>query len=66
MVILLHALVAAAPIVPALMIQYLVLQHRLPWVRGTQVSIVVALIILIAMFATVRTRYGLRMLRSSP
>jgi len=59
----LHALVAAASIVPALMIQYLVLQHRLPWNRATLISLGVAAVLAIATALTLRARTGLGMLR---
>jgi len=38
-VVILHSILAAAPLVPALMIQYLVLQHRLPWTRANGISV---------------------------
>jgi 4-amino-4-deoxy-L-arabinose transferase-like glycosyltransferase len=45
----LHSSVAAAPLVPALMIQYLVLQHRLPWGRAAAISAGFALILAIGL-----------------
>ncbi len=50
--ILLHSLLAAAPLVPALMIQYIVLQRHLPWNRGTRASCVLAGMLAIAIAAT--------------
>jgi 4-amino-4-deoxy-L-arabinose transferase-like glycosyltransferase len=59
----LHAVVAAAPIVPAVMIQYIVLQHRLPWGKAAAVSITFAALVAVAVAFTLRTHLGLRMLR---
>ena len=59
----LHGLIAAAPVVPALMIGYLVVQHRLPWGKGTAVASAVALILASGIVFTLRSRLGLRMLR---
>lgn len=50
--VLLHSTLAAAPLVPALMIQYIVFQHRLPWNRGTRVSCVLAGMLAVAIAAT--------------
>jgi len=58
-VVILHSMVAAAPIVPALMIQYLVLQHRLPWGRAAGISFAFASILAIALVFTLRSRIGL-------
>ena len=59
----LHALVAAAPIVPAMLIGYLVVQHRLPGGRPLLVALVVALIVCAAVALTLNSRMHLRMLR---
>lgn len=59
----LHGAVAAAPVIPALMIVYLITQHRLPWGKGTEIAIVVALILAGGIVITLRGRLGLRMLR---
>ena len=61
--VILHAMVAAAPIVPAILIQYIVLQHRLPWGKATAVSITFAALATVAVAFTLRTQLGLRMLR---
>jgi 4-amino-4-deoxy-L-arabinose transferase-like glycosyltransferase len=58
-----HALVAAAPVVPALMIGYLVVQRRLPWGRGTAIASAVAMILAAGIVFTLRSKFGLRMLR---
>jgi 4-amino-4-deoxy-L-arabinose transferase-like glycosyltransferase len=59
----LHSVVAAAPVVPALMIGYLMVQHHLPWGKGTIIALAIALILAAGVFVTVRGRWGLRMLR---
>ncbi len=59
----LHAVVAAALVVPALMIQYLLLQHRLPWNKATIVSTIVALLIALAILFSIRRPAGLVWLR---
>lgn len=58
-----HSVVAAAPIVPALMIQYLVLQHRLPWGKATVISLSVAAVLAIGIAVSLRTKLGLSSLR---
>jgi len=59
----LHSMVAAAPIAPALMIQYLLVQHRFPWGRGGTVAAAVALAVAIGMAATLSRTSGLPLLR---
>ncbi|MBV8052852.1 MAG: glycosyltransferase family 39 protein, partial [Acidobacteriaceae bacterium] len=61
--VILHSIVAAAPIVPALMIQYLVLQHRLPWGRASAVSFAFAAIVALAIALTLRSRIGVSGIR---
>jgi 4-amino-4-deoxy-L-arabinose transferase-like glycosyltransferase len=58
-----HAIVAAAPVVPALMIVYLITQHHLPWGKGTAIAVGVALILAGGIAFTLRSKLGLRMLR---
>jgi 4-amino-4-deoxy-L-arabinose transferase-like glycosyltransferase len=58
-----HSIVAAASIVPALMIQYIVMQHRLPWGRAAAISISFAIVLAVAIAATLRTKAGLGALR---
>ena len=58
----LHALIAAAPLVPALNIAYLVLQHRLPWGRGTIVASAIALALAVGIAVTLAGKLGLRLL----
>jgi 4-amino-4-deoxy-L-arabinose transferase-like glycosyltransferase len=57
-VVILHSIVSAAPIVPALMIQYLVLQHRLPWGKAATISLAFAAVLAIGLAATLRSRLG--------
>jgi 4-amino-4-deoxy-L-arabinose transferase-like glycosyltransferase len=59
----LHALVASAPIVPALLIAYLVTEHRLPSGRPMLLAVGVAFLLCAAIAVTLVTRLGLRMLR---
>jgi 4-amino-4-deoxy-L-arabinose transferase-like glycosyltransferase len=58
-----HALVAAFPVVPALMIPYILLQRRLPLTAGTIIACVVALVLAIGIAATLLSKLGLRWLR---
>jgi len=58
-----HAIVAAAPIVPALMIQYIVLQHRLPWGKAAAISVTFAAVLAIGIAITLRTKLGFSALR---
>ena len=57
-----HSVVAAAPLIPALMIASLLSQRRLPSGVGTAVAAVIALLIAIGMAVTLRSRLGLRLL----
>jgi len=59
----LHAVVAAAPIVPALLIAYAVWQHRLPAGRPMFVALAIAFVLCAAIALTLVSRLGLRMLR---
>jgi 4-amino-4-deoxy-L-arabinose transferase-like glycosyltransferase len=59
----LHALLAAAPIVPALLIAYLITQHRLPGGRSMLGALVVAFVLCAGIALTVVRKNGLRMLR---
>ncbi len=58
----LHALVAAAPLVPALNIAYLVLQHRLPWGAATMIASAIALALAVGIAITLAGKLGLRLL----
>jgi 4-amino-4-deoxy-L-arabinose transferase-like glycosyltransferase len=59
----LHGLVAAAPVVPALMIGYVVVQRHLPWGIGTEIASAIAIILAGGIVFTLRSKLGLRMLR---
>lgn len=59
----LHAVVATAPIVPAMLIAYLVTQHRLPSGKPLIIAIAIAMVLCIAVAATLSSRLHLRMLR---
>ncbi|HEV2729011.1 MAG TPA: glycosyltransferase family 39 protein [Terriglobales bacterium] len=59
----LHSIVAAAPIVPAMMLPFIIFQHRIPWGRWAAVSIAFAAVLAIGITLTLRSHAGLRMLR---
>ncbi|MGB7603561.1 MAG: glycosyltransferase family 39 protein [Candidatus Sulfotelmatobacter sp.] len=59
----LHALFAAAPIVPALLIAYLITQHRLPGGQPVLVALSVAFMLSVGIAFTLVRKNGLRMLR---
>jgi len=59
----LHALVAAAPIVPSLLIAYVVTQHRLSAGRPMLVALAIAFVLCAAIVLTLASRLRLRMLR---
>jgi 4-amino-4-deoxy-L-arabinose transferase-like glycosyltransferase len=59
----LHALVASAPIVPAMLIGYIVMKHKLPGGRPLLFALAVALVVCIAIALTLFSRLRLRMLR---
>jgi 4-amino-4-deoxy-L-arabinose transferase-like glycosyltransferase len=61
--VILHALVAAAPIVPALLIAYLTMQHRLPDGRPMLAALGVAFLLCAGIALTLVRKTGLRMLR---
>ena len=61
--IVMHALFAAAPIVPALLIAYLVTQRRLPGGQPMLVALAVAFILCAGIAPTLARENGLRMLR---
>lgn len=58
----LHALTAAALLVLALNVAYLVVQHRLSWGRGTIVATAIALALAIGIAVTLAGKLGLRLL----
>jgi 4-amino-4-deoxy-L-arabinose transferase-like glycosyltransferase len=59
----LHALVAAAPIVPALLMAYLITQHRFPGGQPMLVALGVAFVLCAGIALTLVRKTGLRMLR---
>jgi 4-amino-4-deoxy-L-arabinose transferase-like glycosyltransferase len=59
----LHSVAGVAPLVPALLIQFLLLQQRLPGGRPLIFASCVAAAVAIAMVITLRSALGLRMLR---
>jgi 4-amino-4-deoxy-L-arabinose transferase-like glycosyltransferase len=63
LLIVLHSMVAGLPVVAALMMQYIVLQHRLPWGRAAAISFALAAALAAGIAATLRRQFGLRVLR---
>jgi 4-amino-4-deoxy-L-arabinose transferase-like glycosyltransferase len=59
----LHALVAATPILPALVLSYLINQHHLPVGEPRLVAVVVAAVVCVGIALTLVSRAGFRMLR---
>jgi 4-amino-4-deoxy-L-arabinose transferase-like glycosyltransferase len=59
----LHSVAAAAPLIPALLIQFLILQQRLPGGTPLIFASSVAGVIAIGLILTLRSSLGLRMLR---
>lgn len=60
---LLHGIVAAAPIVPAALVGYIVTQHHLPAGKPTYIAFAVAISICCLIALTLTRKTGLRMLR---
>ena len=63
LLIVLHSVVAALPVVAALMMQYIVFHHTLPWNRATAISAGFAAVLAIGIVLTLRRPLGLRVLR---
>ena len=59
----LHALVASAPIVPAVLLGFVVSENRFPAGRPMRFAVVVALVVCVAIALTLMSRFRLRMLR---
>ncbi len=59
----LHSVVAALPVVAALMMQYIVFHHSLPWGRATAISAGFAAVLAVGIMLTLRRPTGLRLLR---
>jgi len=58
-----HALVASAPIVPAVLIGFAITEHRLPFGRPMLFAIAISLVVCVAIVVTLVGRLRLRMLR---
>jgi 4-amino-4-deoxy-L-arabinose transferase-like glycosyltransferase len=58
-----HPLPACAPLVPAVLIRYVVVEHRLPAGRPMLIALAVAFVLCAAIALTLVSRAGLRMLR---
>ncbi len=63
LLIVLHALLASAPIVPALLVTYLITQHRLPGGQPMLVALAIAFVLCVGIALTLAGKSGLRMLR---
>ncbi len=61
--VILHSIVAAAPMFAGLMIQYLVMEHHVPWGRATPISLAFAAILAVGILVTLRTQMGFGALR---
>src|ERR1700722_23988 len=61
--IVLHAVLASAPFVPALLLAYIVTQHRMPGGRPMLIALGAAFILFAGIAVTLSSRAGLRMLR---
>jgi 4-amino-4-deoxy-L-arabinose transferase-like glycosyltransferase len=59
----LHALVASAPIVPAVLVGFIVSEHRLPAGRPMLFALIVAFVVCIAIALTLMSRARLKMFR---
>lgn len=59
----LHAVIACAPIVPAVLIGYLVMQHRFPHGTPMYFAVTLAIVVCVALAVTLFGRTQLRMLR---
>ena len=63
LLIVVHSMVAALPIVAALMMQYIVFHHTLPWGRATAISARICRRAGVGIALTLRGQLGLRVLR---
>jgi 4-amino-4-deoxy-L-arabinose transferase-like glycosyltransferase len=61
--IVLHSIAATLPVVAALMMQYIVFQHRLPWGPAAAISGGFAAVLAVGIVVTLRGQLGLRVLR---
>ncbi|MGA9800905.1 MAG: glycosyltransferase family 39 protein [Terriglobales bacterium] len=63
LLVILHSVVATLPVVAALMMQYIVFHHTLPWGRATAISAGFAAVLAVGIVLTLRRPVGLRVLR---
>src|SRR5256712_1013231 len=59
----LHSIVASLPLALAMMLPFILFQHRIPWNRWAAVSFAFAAVLAIGITLTLRASAGLRMLR---
>lgn len=59
----LHAVVACAPIVPAVLISFIVAEHKLPAGRPMLIAVAATLVLIVAIALTLMSRFHVRMLR---
>jgi 4-amino-4-deoxy-L-arabinose transferase-like glycosyltransferase len=63
LLVILHSVVATLPVAAALMMQYIVFHHTLPWGRATAISAGFAAVLAVGIVLTLRRPVGLRVLR---
>ena len=63
LLVVLHSLVAAAPVFPALLVQYLVTQHRIPPGKPLFAAAAISAVLAIVVVMTVSSKLGIRALR---
>ena len=63
LLIVLHSVIAVLPVVAALMLQYIVFHHTLPWGRATAISAGLAAVLAVGIVLTLRRPLGLRVFR---
>jgi len=59
----LHSLISASLLLPALLLQFVVLRHRLTWNRATLLALALTAVLALAIGVTLRLSSGLRLLR---
>ncbi len=59
----LHSILAALPVIPAIALPYLLVFHRLAWNRLTAAGVLISALLAAGIMATVLGSWGLRMLR---
>ena len=63
LLVVLHSLTSASLLLPALLLQFIVLQHRLTWNRATVLALALTAVLALAIGVTLLLRSGLRLLR---